>query len=243
MMKNLYSPEHPYSWPVIGWTADLEAATLDELEHFFLRWYGPNNAQLVIGGDIDPQRTLLWVAKYFGPIPRGPEVQALSKQPGQLDGDRYVTLEDNIHLPAIAMAIPTVSYYHADEAPLDAAAKILGQGKASLLYQRLVQSGRAVSAFASHACRELACEMSFVVVQNPASGESLAEMESAIRETLQEFAERPVSTDDLEKFKAQFESGRIFSMQSVAGKVDALAYSEMFNSDPGPQDDCAAMPL
>jgi len=232
MMKNLYPPEHPYSWPTIGWTEDLEAANLNDLERFFLRWYGPNNAQLVIGGDIDPLHTLQWVAKYFGPIPRGPEVENLPKQPAHLTGDRYVTLEDNIHLPAVALLIPTVYYYHEDEAPLDAAAKILGQGKTSLLYQRLVESGRAVSAYASHSCRELACEMAFVVVQNPASGESLMQMEQAIRETLTEFSERGVSQDDLEKFKAQIESGRIFSMQSVAGKVSALAYSEMFNGDP-----------
>jgi len=232
LMKNLYPPEHPYSWPVIGWTKDLEAATLGDLERFFLRWYGPNNAQLVIGGDIDPQQTLQWVAKYFGPIPRGPQVEALPKQPAHLESDRYVTLEDNIHLPAIAMLVPTVYYYDKNEAPLDAAAKILGQGKTSLLYQRLVQSGRAVSAFASHACRELACEMAFIVVQNPASGETLAQMEAAVRETLNEFSIRGVSADDLEKFKAQIESGRIFDMQSVAGKVSALAFSEMFNGDP-----------
>jgi len=232
MMKNLYPPDHPYSWPIIGWTEDLEAATLGDLERFFLRWYGPNNAQLVIGGDIDPQETLQWVAKYFGPIPRGPDVESLPKQPAVLTSDRYVTMEDNIHLPAVAMLIPTVYYYHEDEAPLDAAAKILGQGKTSLLYQRLVESGRAVSAYASHSCRELACEMAFVVVQNPSSGESLAEMEKAIRDTFKEFSERGVSQDDLEKFKAQIESGRIFSMQSVAGKVGALAFSEMFNGDP-----------
>jgi zinc protease len=232
MMKNLYPPQHPYSWPVIGWTADLEAATLDDLERFFLRWYGPNNAQLVIGGDIDPEQTLQWVAKYFGPIPRGPEVENLPKEPAELNGDRYATLEDNIHLPAVALLVPTVYYYHEDEAPLDAAAKILGQGKTSLLYQRLVETGRAVSAYVSHSCRELACEMAFVVVQNPASGETLAQMEAAIRETLAEFTERGVSQDDLDKFKAQIESGRIFSMQSVSGKVGALAYSELFNGDP-----------
>ena len=232
MMKNLYPPSHPYSWPIIGWTEDLDAATLEDLERFFLRWYGPNNAQLVIGGDIDPQQTLEWVAKYFGPIPRGPEVEDLPKQPAELDQDRYVTLEDNIHLPAIAILIPTVAYYDEAEAPLDAAAKILGQGKASLLYQRLVQTGRAVSAYSSHACRELACEMAFIVVQNPSSGETLAEMEAAIRETLVEFSERGVRADDLQKFKAQIESGRIFSMQSVGGKVGALAFGEMFNDDP-----------
>lgn len=232
MMKNLYPPEHPYSWPVIGWTEDLEAATLNDIERFFLRWYGPNNAQLVIGGDIDPHQTLDWIVKYFGPIPRGPEVEKLLAQSVDLEADRYVTMEDNIHLPAIAILIPTVSYYDPAEAPLDAAAKILGQGKASLLYQRLVQSGRAVSAYVSHACRELACEMAFIVVQNPASGETLAEMEAAVRETISEFSSREVSADDLDKFKAEFESGRIFSMQSVAGKVGALAYSEMFNGDP-----------
>ncbi|MEJ8568569.1 M16 family metallopeptidase [Elongatibacter sediminis] len=232
MMKNLYAPEHPYSWPVIGWTEDLDAATLNDLERFFLRWYGPNNAQLTIGGAIDSAQTLEWVAKYFGPIPAGPEVPRLTPQPGELEADRYVTLEDNIHLPAVAMLFPTVYYNHADEAPLDAAAKILGQGKASLLYQRLVQSGRAVSAFVSHACRELACEMAFIVVQNPSSGETLAEMEQEIRAVLAEFTERGVSDEDLQKFKAQYEAGRIFGLQSVSGKVGALAYSEMFHGDP-----------
>jgi zinc protease len=232
MMKNLYPAGHPYSWPVIGWIEDLDAADVDDLKRFFLRWYGPNNATLAIGGDIDKEQTLQWIARYFGPIPGGPEVEPLPKQPAQLSRDRYVTLEDNIHLPAIAMLFPTVYYAHADEAPLDAAAKILGQGRASLLYQRLVQTGRAVSAHVSHACRELACEMAFIVIQNPASGETLEEMEAAIRETLVEFAEREVTDDDLKKFTAGFESGRIFGMQSVTGKVGALVFSELYSGDP-----------
>jgi len=232
MMRNLYPPSHPYSWPVIGWMEDLDAAGLDDLQRFFLRWYGPNHATLTIGGDIDPAQTLQWIVKYFGPIPAGPAAAPLTPQPGQLERDRYVTLEDNIHLPAIAMLFPTVYYRHPDEAPLDAAAKILGQGKASLLYQRLVQTGRAVSAFVSHACRELACEMAFVVIQNPASGETLAEMEAAVRETLREFAERGVNDDDLQKFTAGFESGQVFGMQSVAGKVRNLAAAEVLGGDP-----------
>jgi len=232
MMRNLYPAGHPYSWPVIGWIEDLNAADLDDLQRFFLRWYGPNNAQLVIGGDIDIGQTLQWVVKYFGPIPHGPQVNDLPPQPATIERDRYVTLEDNIHLPAIAMLVPTVHFNHEDEAPLDIAARILGQGQASLLYQRLVQTGRAVNAFVSHPCRELACEMSFVVIQNPASGETLAEMEAAIRDTLHEFAERGVNQDDLEMFKARYESGRVFGMESVSGKVGALAFTEMFMGDP-----------
>lgn len=232
MMKALYPAGHPYSWPTIGWKEDLDAAHLDDLQRFFLRWYGPNNAQLVIGGDIDVQQTLGWIVKYFGPIPRGPSVGNLPPQPASIDRDRYVTMEDNVHLPALAILIPTVYFDHEDEAALDIAARILGQGQASLLYQRLVQSGRAVNAYVSHPCRELACEMFFVVIQNPASGETLAEMETAIRETLHEFADRGVRQEDLDMFKEILESSTIFGMQSVAGKVGNLAFTQMFTGDP-----------
>ena len=230
--KSLYEQSHPYYWPVIGWIEDLNRANVDDLKRFFLRWYGPNNAALTIGGDIDPAATLAMVNKYFGPIQAGPAVENLAKQPGQLGADRHVTLEDNIHLPAIAMTIPTVYANHPDEAPLDAAAKIMGQGQASLLYQRLVQTGRAVQVSINHRCRELACEMLFIVIQNPASGETLAEMETAIRDTLDEFAAREVSADDLQKFKAQYESGRIFGLQSVAGKVSTLAAFQTYSGSP-----------
>lgn len=234
LYKSLYEQDHPYYWPTIGWLEDLDRADIDDLKRFFLRWYGPNNAALTIGGDIDPVATLEMVNKYFGPIPTGPEVENLPKQPGQLSQDRHVTLEDNnVHLPAIAMMIPTVYLNHEDEAPLDIAAKIMGQGQASLLYQRLVQTGRAVQASVSHPCRELACSMVFIVIQNPASGETLAEMEVAIRETLDEFANREVSEDDLQKFKAGYESGRIFGLQSVSGKVSTLASFETYRGSPG----------
>ncbi|MDH4019749.1 MAG: insulinase family protein [Xanthomonadales bacterium] len=232
LSKSLYEQDHPYYWPVIGWLEDLDRADVDDLKRFFLRWYGPNNAALTIGGAIDPMETLELVNKYFGSIPAGPEVNNLPKQPGQLTEDRYVTLEDNIHLPAIAMIIPTVYAGHADEAALDAAAKIMGQGQASLLYQRLVQTGRAVQANVNHRCRELACEMMSIVIQNPASGETLTEMEAAIRETLVEFASREVSEDDLQKFKAGYESGRVFGLQSVAGKVSTLAAFQTYTGSP-----------
>ncbi|MCW8925588.1 MAG: insulinase family protein [Xanthomonadales bacterium] len=229
---SLYEQDHPYYWPVIGWLEDLNRADVNDLKRFFLRWYGPNNAALTIGGDIDPMATLELVNKYFGPIPAGPEVVNLPKQPAKLDEDRYVTLEDNIHLPAIAITIPTVYARHDDEAALDTAAQIMGQGQASLLYQRLVQTGRAVQATVNHPCRELACTMNFIVVQNPASGETLAEMEAAVRETLDEFAERGVSEDDLQKFKAQYEAGQVFGLQSVAGKVSTLAAFQTYTGSP-----------
>ncbi len=232
LFKTLYAEEHPYSWPVIGWIEDLNRADLADLKRFFLRWYGPNNAALTIGGDIDPMETLELVNKYFGPIPTGPAVENLARQAGHLDADRYVTLEDNIHLPALAFIMPTVYRAHADEAALDAAAKILGQGQASMLYKSLVQTGRAVQASVSHSCRELACEMMFIVIQNPGSGETLAEMETEVRATMDEFAKREISEDDLQKFKAEYESHRIFGLQSVSGKVSTLAAFQTYTGSP-----------
>ncbi len=233
LSKSLYPEDHPYHWPTIGWLEDLDRADVSDLKRFFLRWYGPNNAALTIGGDIDAMVTLELVNKYFGSIPAGPDVENLSKQPGQLDANRYVTLEDSkVHLPALALIIPTVFGRHADEPALDAAAKIMGQGQASLLYQRLVQTGRAVQASVNHSCRELACEMMFIVIQNPASGETLTEMEVAVRETLEEFANREISADDLQKFKAQYESGRVFGLQSVSGKVSTLAAFQTYTGSP-----------
>ncbi len=232
LYKAMYPQGHPYSWPVIGWMEDLNRADVNDLKRFFLRWYGPNNAALTIGGDIDPLETLRLVKKYFGPVPAGPGVENLPKQPAVLDADRYITLEDNIHLPAIALLIPTSYLAHEDEAALDAAARIMGQGQASLLYQRLVQTGRAVQAYVQHSCRELACEMYFIVIQNPASGETLAEMETAIRETIAEFAGREISEDDLQKFKAQYESQRVFGLQSVRGKVSTLAAFQTYQGSP-----------
>ena len=232
LSKGLYEQDHPYYWPVIGWLEDLNRADVNDLKRFFLRWYGPNNAALTVGGAIDPIKTLEMVNKYFGSISAGPAVENLPKQPASLGADRYITLEDNIHLPALALIIPTVYGSHDDEAALDAAAKIMGQGQASLLYQRLVQTGRAVQANVNHQCRELACEMTFIVIQNPGSGETLAEMEVAVRETMDEFAKREISADDLQKFKAEYESGRVFGLQSVSGKVSTLAAFQTYTGSP-----------
>jgi len=88
---------------------DLDRATLDDLKKFFLRWYGPNNATLTIGGDLDEAQTLAWVQKYFGSIPTGPEVTDPVYVPITLDKDRYISLEDsNARLPLLYMSWPTV---------------------------------------------------------------------------------------------------------------------------------------
>jgi zinc protease len=235
----LFPEGHPYSWSVIGYIEDLNRANLDDLKKFFLRWYGPNNATLTIGGDMDEAQTLAWVKKYFGGIPRGPEVTKPVYTPVTLDADRYISLEDNVSLPLVYMSIPTVYANHPDEAPLDVLESILGGGQTSLLYKNLVKNGKAVQANSGHRCRELSCE--FTMLALPTPGNTLTELEAIMRASLQEFETRGgANDDDLARVKAGIVSSRVYGLESVAGKVSQLAAYETFRSDPnGISDDIA----
>lgn len=228
----LYPEGHPYSWPVIGYTEDLNRVDVNDLKKFFLRWYGPNNATLTIGGAVNPEQTLALVEKYFGAIPRGPEVVNAPKSELMLAEDRYVSFEDNINLPLVYMAFPTVHARHPDEAPLDVLAEILGGGKTSILYKNLVRNGLAVQSQVNHRCQELACVFSMLALPNPAAGKSLTDLEKAIRASFDEFEQRGVEDDDLVKVKAEIESRAIFGLQSVSGKVSQLAFFETFTDNP-----------
>ncbi|MCH2189383.1 MAG: insulinase family protein [Gammaproteobacteria bacterium] len=226
----MYPEGHPYSWSTIGYIEDLNRADLSDLKQFFLRWYGPNNATLTIGGEIDKDQTLAWVKKYFSGIPRGPEVTAPVYEAVELDADRYISMEDNVSLPLMYMSFPTVRAFHPDEAPLDVLMDILGTGKTSLLYKNLVKSGKAVQAQAGHGCRELSCQ--FTLLSLPTPGNTLAELESITRESFREFEERGVMDDDLARVKSQIISGMIYGLESVSGKVSQLASYETFYNNP-----------
>ena len=228
----LYPEGHPYSWPVIGYMEDLNRANVNDVKKFFLRWYGPNNATLTIGGDIDEEQTLAWVKKYFGSIPRGPEVNDPKPTKVTLDNDRYISLEDNVSLPLLYMAYPTVSRLHPDEAPLDVLASIIGQGKTSILYKNLVKNGTAVQSSVSHGCKELSCEFVLYALPNPMSGKGLADLEAVIRESFKEFEQRGVKADDIERVKASIKSRLIYGLQSVSGKVSQLAANQTFEGNP-----------
>ncbi|MFB9374694.1 M16 family metallopeptidase [Algimonas porphyrae] len=232
MGEAMYPEGHPYSWSTIGYLVDLDRADLDDLKRFFLRWYGPNNATLTIGGDIDKMETLEKIRKYFGPIPRGPEVEAPEKLPVSLDADRYISMEDNVRLPLLYMAWPTVYANHPDEAPLDVLQDIIGGGETSLLYKNLEKPGLAVNSSAGHGCRELHCSFSVQVLANPARIDSLADMEKAARDSIAEFETRGVTEDDLERTKAGIVSGLIYGLESVRGKVSQLAAYETFRNTP-----------
>ncbi|MCW8107711.1 insulinase family protein [Alteromonas ponticola] len=231
-IEALFPSGHPYSWSTIGYVEDLDRVDVNDLKAFFKRWYGPNNAVLTIGGDIDKSKTKQWVEKYFGSIPKGPEVNKDKPEIIELNETRYITLEDQVHLPLLQITFPTVYARHPDEAPLDVLSDILGTGKTSLFYKNLVKSGMAVQAAVGHPCRELACEFQLLALANPSAGKNLKQIHQVVKDTLEEFEQRGVLPDDLKRTKASIEVSTVFGLQSVAGKVSALAANETFYGEP-----------
>jgi zinc protease len=229
--RNLYPYGHPYSWLTIGYVEDLNRVDVNDLKNFFLRWYGPNNATLTIGGDVRPAEVVKLVEKYFGPIPRGPEVKPVVVPAANITSDRYVSYTDNYaKLPLLMIDYPTVPIYHKDMGALACLSQVLGQGKNSVLYQQMVKKQLALQANSFSSLSELSGE--FIIQISPSPGRTLAQMDSMFQQSLVEFEKRGVTDDDIQKFKGGMEAQLINGLQSVSGKVSQLAAFQTFTGNP-----------
>ena len=229
--KNLYPYGHPYSWLTIGYIEDLNRVNVQDLKNFFLRWYGPNNATITVGGDIKPAEVVKMIDKYFGGIPRGPEVTKTILAPVVIEQDRFVSLTDNYaKLPILTKTFATVPSYDKDMAALACLAQVIGQGKNSILYQNLVKTQKALNANASSRLSELTGEFTFQVTPYP--GKTLAGMDSLLQESLAAFEQRGVTDEDIVKFKGAIEAQFINGLQSVSGKVSQLAAFQTYTGNP-----------
>lgn len=229
--RNLYPYGHPYSWLTIGYVEDLNRVDVNDLKNFFLRWYGPNNATVSVGGDVKPAEVVKLVEKYFGGIPRGPEVKPVVVPPAVLSSDRYASYVDNYaKLPLLLVVYPTVPNYHKDMGALACLAQVLGQGKNSVLYQQMIKKKTALQASTFSSLSELAGE--FFVQLIPSPGKSLAVLDSIYRNSLDSFEARGVTDDDIAKFKGGIESQLINGLQSVSGKISQLASFQTFTGNP-----------
>jgi zinc protease len=232
MGEAMYPEGHPYSWQTIGYVEDLDRVNVNDLKAFFLRWYGPNNATLTIGGDLNTRQTLRWVQKYFGSIPQGPEVNDAAKQPAVLKQDKFVTLEDRIRQPMVMIGWPTTYQGEASEASLDSLASVLSNGKSGLLYQKLVKTEKAIDAGAFHSCYELACN--FYVYAMGDSGEkgNLTTIYQDLMQALESLKKQGVPQGKLDQIIGSAEANAVFALQSVSGKVSQLALNQTYYNQP-----------
>lgn len=228
--KNLYPYGHPYSWTTIGYIEDLNRVNVNDLKNFFLRWYGPNNATLTVGGDVKPEEVVKLAEQYFGSIPAGPAVQDMQPMMPTLTADRYVSYEDNVRFPMLRMTFPVPEAGHKDELALDVLAEVLGQGKNSIFYKNFVKPQKAMNASTFNSTSELAGEFGISIMAFPNT--KLAETEELVRQSLTEFEKRGITEEDLTRYKASAESSLINRLGSVSGKVSQLAYYETFRDNP-----------
>ena len=227
----MFPPEHPYSWMPIGFMDDLDAATLDDLKQFFLRWYGPNNATLTLGGNVNKDDAMALVVKYFGEIPSGPDVLPAEKIPAVLDADRYISYVDpNIRFPALLITYPSVPMDHPDRVALSALNEIIGIGRKSYFYKEFVLTQKAIQAQAFSYNLELSGLMTYFVLPFP--GTPLDAFETDIRNVFANFSADSISDEDIQIYKATQEANLVRSLASVSGKVTQLAANQTFFGNP-----------
>ncbi len=233
--ENLFPPDHPYHWPTIGSQEDLSAASFDDVVDFFKKYYVPNNASLVIAGDIDPAKTKQLVTKWFSDVPLGKPVQPLGAPVAFLPEEKRIVLEDKVQLPRLYINWLSPKHFSPGDAELDVLANVLAGGKNSRLYKRLVydlQIAQDVSAYQDASMMN----STFAVIATARAGHTLAELEKVIREEINKIKNETPSLREVQRAVNQFESGFLTRMERVGGfggKADLLNnyYVETGNPD------------
>ncbi len=229
----LYPEGHPYRWQVIGSLADLDAATLEDVEEFYRRWYGPNNATLLVSGDIDVEQTRQWIEKYFGEIPPVDSPERADPPTIALTGSTLLYHEDNFaNLPQLAMAWPTVPQYHADSYALNILAEVLSDGKRSPFYKVVIEEKELAPTVGMRSgASELAGRFTLQIRAFPNT--DLDTVREAVDLSFDRFEAEGVQEMDLLRIKAGFETAFYGRQSSVLGKAFSLAQYSIFADDPG----------
>ncbi len=228
----LYPAGHPYYSSVIGTHADIQAAKLEDVREFFKNYYTPNNATLVIAGDINADSTKALVAKYFGTLPKGPVVAPVQVVTPPITAEKRVAMTDQVELPRVTLSWLTPPAVKPGDAEADMVARILGGGKASRLYRSLVYDRRiAQSVNAAQQSAELASVFQITAVARP--GHTPEELEAAIQSALDSLATSEPTKDEMESARNIIQSSLLTSIESLGGLADRLNYYNYFAHDPG----------
>lgn len=231
--KNLFPDGHPYSWQVIGELEDLQNATVEDVKEFYDKFYGPNNATLVIAGDFQEAEAKALVEKYFGEIKKRQEVAELDVQRVSLNESKRLYHEDNFATaPQLNMVWPGVEQFHKDAYALEFLGEILSEGKKAPLYKVLVKEKEVTSQpLAFNSSDQIAGKFRIMVTAN--EGVDLDSVETGIQQAFALFEEEGISDRDIERIKAGLETDFYNGISSVLGKSFQLAQYDVFAGDPG----------
>ncbi len=222
--RMLWPANHPYSWPTIGYMEDLTAASHDDVVQFFKTYYAPNNASLVVAGDIDIARTRALVEKWFAEIPRGADVPPVAPPAAALTGVTRRTLTDQVRLPRLYLAWLTPRMFAPGDAALDVVSSVLSGGKNSRLYKRLVYDTQ-IAQDVSASQQSATLGSSFLITATARPGHTVDELQRAIDEELARLRREPPDVREVQRAVNQIEASffrRLERVGSFGGKADQL---------------------
>jgi predicted Zn-dependent peptidase len=232
LQNQLFPPEHPYHHPTIGSMADLDAASLEDVQAFFRTWYAPNNAVLSVVGDVETAAVRASVERYFGAIPANPSIPTFGdlSLPPTLGGERRETVHDRVPLPRIYVGFRAPVYGDPRLDALDVAGQILAGGKGSRLNRRLVREERIaqdVAFFTLGFVGGASVSAGWATVR---PGVPVERVEAAYHEELERLATEPVSDDELARAFALIEADELGTLQRVEERADRLSmYATLFD--------------
>jgi zinc protease len=219
--ENLFPPEHPYHWPVIGSMEDLSAASFEDVVDFFRKYYTPANASLVIAGDFNPQKARTEITRWFADVPSGKPVPAVAAAVPLITAERRRILEDKVQLPRLYMTWITPPQYAPGNAELNLLSLILAGGKNSRLYKRLVyemQIAQDVEAFQDEG--ELCSK--FYIIATAREGHPLGELEAAIAKELDRLKSEPPGARELQRAVNTIEANFLDRLERIGDRADQI---------------------
>ena len=233
-VENTWPKGHPYSWSPIGSMEDLDAASMADVTTWFKTNYGPNNTVLVIAGDITPEVARQKVEKYYGGIPPGPPLARQQAWIAKRTGTHRVVAQDRVPQSRAWRIWNVPQFGTREEALLDIAARVLGEGKASRLYERLVYRDQvATAALAENDSSEIGGQFSLDLTAKP--GQSVAKMEAAADEELKRFLKDGPTAEEVRLAQIQILANATRVMERIGGfggKSDLLARCTTYTGNP-----------
>ena len=221
LFSNLFPENHPYHWPTIGWMKDIESYTLEDVRSFFKTYYAPNNASLVIAGDIDYDYAIKSVEKYFAEIKPYPNIPEVVVPDFELQENKYITYEDNVQLPRLYLMWKSNALYKEDDAKLDVLADALSSSKNSRLYKKLIfEKQLAIDAFAFQYSAQR--EGIFIIIATARPGVTLEELKELIFAELEKIYAEGITQEELAKAKNTIISDNIYSLQYISGVANQM---------------------
>ncbi|MDF2459026.1 MAG: putative Zn-dependent peptidase family [Nitrospira sp.] len=205
---------HPYHWPVIGWFGDLDAMTLDDLQRHYDTYYSPNNATLIVVGDIKAEQLLPTIKHLFEPIPRGPEPKPVATMEAEQKGERRFLLKREAQVPFVMMGYRVPNYTSEDSYALDVLESILSHGKSSRLYQSLVYDQKLSLAVGAEYGLMQTDPGLFYFYALVSPGQKVEVVEEALHKEIKRLQSEAPTEQELQRAKNQVEAARIFEQDS-----------------------------